>query len=60
MTNFNQENSEKKPAPKGLLIDVPFAEKDAAKALGARWNPEAKKWFVPEGVDQEKFRKWIK
>lgn len=47
-------------AQKGLTLEVPFAEKDAAKALGARWNPEAKKWFVPEGVEQEKFTKWIK
>ena len=47
-------------AQKGLIINVPFAEKDEAKALGARWNPEAKKWFVPDGVAQDKFTKWIK
>ena len=47
-------------AQKGLTLEVPFAEKDEAKALGARWNPEAKKWFVPEGVAQDKFTKWIK
>lgn len=53
--------AEKKPAaPKGLTLEVPFAEKDQAKALGARWNPEIKKWFVPDGVEKEKFSKWIK
>jgi len=24
-------------------LDVPYAEKDAAKALGARWDPKAKR-----------------
>ncbi len=28
-------------------IDVPFAEKDAAKALGARWDQTAKRWYDP-------------
>nr|WP_268993623.1 DUF5710 domain-containing protein [Stutzerimonas stutzeri] len=30
-------------------MKVPFAEKDEAKALGARWGPQAKVWYVPEG-----------
>ncbi len=51
---------EKKPAPKGLILEVPFAEKDQAKSLGAKWNPELKKWFIPEGVEKENFAKWIK
>jgi hypothetical protein len=38
--------------PKGLVmdriwLDVPFAEKDEAKELGARWSPDAKRWFAP-------------
>lgn len=28
-------------------IDVPFELKDKAKALGARWDPQAKKWYAP-------------
>lgn len=28
-------------------LDVPYTEKDAAKALGARWDPFAKRWFDP-------------
>jgi hypothetical protein len=55
-----KEFEKKAMAQKGLMIDVPFSEKDEAKALGARWNPEAKKWFVPDGVAQDKFTKWIK
>ncbi|MBQ0867447.1 DUF5710 domain-containing protein [Streptomyces sp. RK75] len=30
-----------------VWLDVPFAEKDEAKALGARWDPAAKRWFAP-------------
>jgi len=29
-----------------LYLKVSFAQKDAAKALGARWDPKAKKWYV--------------
>lgn len=28
-------------------LDVPFGEKDAAKAQGARWDPAAKRWYDP-------------
>lgn len=40
-------------------LQVPFAEKDAAKRLGARWDPERRLWYVPAGVDAEPLRKWI-
>jgi len=30
-----------------IWLDVPFAEKDAAKAHGARWDPKAKRWYAP-------------
>jgi hypothetical protein len=33
--------------PGRAWLDVPFAEKDAAKALGARWDPQAKRWYDP-------------
>ena len=29
-----------------ILLEVPFAEKETAKSLGARWNPAEKKWYV--------------
>ena len=28
-------------------LNVPFAEKDEAKALGARWDPTARRWYAP-------------
>lgn len=30
-----------------VWLDVPFAEKDAAKKGGARWDPAAKRWYAP-------------
>jgi len=42
-----------------VFLTVPYAEKDAAKALGARWNPTRKRWYVPDGVATEPFAKWI-
>jgi hypothetical protein len=33
-------------------LDVPFAEKDEAKAAGARWDAAAKRWYAPRpGVE---------
>ncbi len=42
-----------------INLKVPFAEKDQAKSLGARWNAELKIWFVPQGVDAAPFAKWF-
>lgn len=39
-------------------LNVPFAQKDEAKALGARWDAIKKKWFVPTGKDVALFAKW--
>jgi hypothetical protein len=30
-----------------VYLDVPYAEKDTAKALGARWDPAVKRWVDP-------------
>jgi exodeoxyribonuclease VII large subunit len=46
------------PEPRIILLEVPFAEKDVAKQLGARWNPVIKKWYVPEGLDPAPFATW--
>ncbi|MEI8571088.1 hypothetical protein U737_02240 [Methylomonas sp. LW13] len=39
-------------------LNVPYAEKDAAKALGARWDAAVKKWYVPANKDVALFAKW--
>jgi len=38
---------------------VPFHEKDEAKKLGARWDPQKKVWFVPDGTDAGPLRRWV-
>ena len=39
-------------------LDVPYAEKDAAKHLGARWDPDVRRWYVPPGMDIRPFARW--
>lgn len=40
------------------FLKVPYAEKDEAKALGARWNKDRKAWYVPDGQDLAPFARW--
>lgn len=40
-------------------INVPYAEKDEAKALGARWDADAKSWYYTDESDKKKFGKWL-
>ncbi|WP_347990332.1 strawberry notch-like NTP hydrolase domain-containing protein [Methylomonas sp. AM2-LC] len=39
-------------------INVPFKDKDEAKALGAAWDGAKRSWYVPPNVDQAPFSKW--
>ena len=41
-------------------LDVPFKAKDEAKALGARWDSAARKWYVPDGVELTPFTSWLR
>lgn len=41
------------------ILKVPYAEKDEAKALGARWNTGRKAWYVPDGKDEAPFARWF-
>jgi exodeoxyribonuclease VII large subunit len=42
-----------------IFLDCPFAEKDAVKLLGAKFDWQEKKWFIPPGLDTESFQKWL-
>jgi len=44
-----------------MRIDLvtPFAEKDAAKALGARWDSAKKTWYIQNVADPSPFLRWI-
>lgn len=41
-----------------IYLNVPYAHKDTAKALGARWDAVNKKWYVPANIDIVPFAKW--
>ena len=38
---------------------MPYAEKDDAKQLGAKWDRAEKAWYVPAGVSLESFTPWL-
>lgn len=42
-----------------MYLDVPFPEKDEAKALGARWDRDARAWYAPAGMDTGPFARWL-
>jgi hypothetical protein len=42
-----------------INLTTPFAEKDAAKALGARWDSARKIWYVVNPLDLAPFMRWI-
>lgn len=44
-----------------IYLNVPFAQKDQAKNLGARWDPIARKWYIPEELQEQKsqFAQWL-
>ena len=42
-----------------INLVTPFAEKDAAKALGARWDATLKVWYISDVKDLTPFQRWI-
>jgi ribonuclease HI len=44
-----------------IMLKCPFAEKEDAKRLGARWDADRKAWWVADTTEnRKKFSKWIK
>ena len=44
---------------KRVYLNCPFDEKDLCKGAGGRWDADAKKWYVPEGEDPNRFKRWL-
>lgn len=42
-----------------INLVTPFAEKDAAKALGARWDAKTRNWYIEGVSDLTPFLRWI-
>jgi putative DNA primase/helicase len=52
------ENKVSEPGSK-VYLAVSYGEREAAKALGAKWDREAKCWYIEPGSDREKFKRWL-
>lgn len=43
-----------------IYLNVPYSQKDTVKSLGAKWNPQIKKWYYEGSVNKfPLFGKWI-
>jgi len=40
-------------------LAVPYADNDAVRRLGARWDHRTKAWYVPAGVELDAFTAWL-
>lgn len=41
-----------------VWLDVPFADKDQAKQLGARWDPTARRWYAGPRAHRDLHARW--
>ncbi len=48
-----------RPSLQKYYIYVPYKDKEEAKSLGAKWDNESKKWYVPSNADLKQFSKWL-
>lgn len=44
---------------KRIDLDVPFAQKDEAKRLGAKWDPRGRVWYITDKFDIDPFLQWL-
>lgn len=42
-----------------INLVTPYTEKDAVKALGARWDGTKKVWYITDVADLTPFMRWI-
>lgn len=42
-----------------IYLDVPFEEKDQAREQGARWDKQAKRWYIFTDQDKSGFARWL-
>ena len=40
-------------------LNVPYSDKDKAKALGAKWDTSTSKWYVLNPSDLKPFMSWM-
>ena len=42
-----------------ILLNVPYPEKDTAKARGAKWDPTVKSWYISAARDIPNLLRWL-
>ena len=47
------------PSAKREYLAVPYDQREAARAAGARWDATAKSWYVGERADREALARWV-
>lgn len=40
-------------------LNAGYKDREMVKALGARWDPDRKRWYVPAGLDLTPFAAWL-
>jgi exodeoxyribonuclease VII large subunit len=46
-------------SPTRIDLSVHYTEKEEAKALGARWDPDNRTWYAPPDTDLEDLKRWL-
>ena len=46
------------PTTGRTYLCVEYKDKDVVRALGAKWDAEQKKWYVPPGTSMSPFERW--
>jgi putative DNA primase/helicase len=59
MSGYSEPAPDATPDAGRVYLAVPFAEKNDAKALGARWDAGVRAWFAPPGADLALFGAWL-
>jgi hypothetical protein len=54
----NNSNTSGNRHEKIYLVNT-FNDKEDIKTLGGKYDPDQKKWYIPEDEDIEKFEKWL-
>jgi len=55
----SKENNNLNSNVERINLNVPYAEKDEAKKLGARWDAANKTWYISKKLNLQLFEKWL-
>ena len=47
------------PPEHRIWLNVPYADKDQAKSLGCRWDPERKRWYAKLCTEPSLIHRWM-